>query len=72
MLGVREGRAGDRHLEATKTSKRRWSSCGSKPFVVPEIAHGRQFERVDTRVLQVIFGFERGDLPIYVGSVDGS
>jgi HlyD family secretion protein len=28
---------------------------------------GGPTERVDTRVLQVIYGFERGSLPIYVG-----
>ena len=28
---------------------------------------GASAERVDTRVLQVLFGFDRGALPIYVG-----
>ncbi|HLH54443.1 MAG TPA: hypothetical protein VKY92_12585 [Verrucomicrobiae bacterium] len=28
---------------------------------------GDTTERVDTRVLQVIYSFERGELPIYVG-----
>lgn len=39
-----------------------------EPYVVPKKSlTGNSTERVDTRVLQVIFSFERGDLPIYVG-----
>jgi RND family efflux transporter MFP subunit len=39
-----------------------------EPFVVPKRSlTGDSTERVDTRVLQVIFSFTRGDLPIFVG-----
>ncbi len=39
-----------------------------EPYVVPKISlTGQSSERVDTRVLQVIYGFERGDLPVFVG-----
>jgi RND family efflux transporter MFP subunit len=39
-----------------------------EPFVIPKTSlTGDTTERVDTRVLQVIYGFERGELPIYVG-----
>ena len=39
-----------------------------EPFVVPKRSlTGDSTERVDTRVLQVVFSFERRDLPIYVG-----
>jgi RND family efflux transporter MFP subunit len=39
-----------------------------EPYVVPKLSlTGDSAERVDTRVLQVIYSFERGDLPIYVG-----
>jgi len=39
-----------------------------EPLVVPKQSlTGDSAERVDTRVLQVIFSFERGNLPIYVG-----
>ena len=39
-----------------------------EPYVVPKKSlTGDSTERVDTRVLQVIFSFSRGDLPIYVG-----
>ena len=39
-----------------------------EPYVVPKKSlTGASTERVDTRVLQVIFGFTRGDLPIFVG-----
>jgi HlyD family secretion protein len=39
-----------------------------EPYVVPKKSlTGDSTERVDTRVLQVVFRFERGDLPIFVG-----
>lgn len=39
-----------------------------EPYVVPKKSlTGDSTERVDTRVLQVIFSLERGDLPIFVG-----
>lgn len=39
-----------------------------EPYVVPKKSlTGDGTERVDTRVLQVVFSFTRGDLPIFVG-----
>jgi RND family efflux transporter MFP subunit len=39
-----------------------------EPYVVPKRSlTGDSTERVDTRVLQVIYAFDRGSLPIYVG-----
>ena len=39
-----------------------------EPYVVPKKSlTGDSTERVDTRVLQVIFSFTRGDLPVFVG-----
>jgi RND family efflux transporter MFP subunit len=39
-----------------------------EPYVLPKTSlTGDSTERVDTRVLQVIYGFHRGQLPIYVG-----
>jgi hypothetical protein len=39
-----------------------------EPYVVPKKSlTGDSTERVDTRVLQIIFGFTRGELPIFVG-----
>ncbi|HZW86773.1 MAG TPA: efflux RND transporter periplasmic adaptor subunit [Gallionella sp.] len=39
-----------------------------EPFVVPKISlTGDSTERVDTRVLQVIYSFDRAQLPAYVG-----
>lgn len=41
-----------------------------EPYVVPKQSlTGSSTERVDTRVLQVIFRFPRGKLPIYVGQL---
>jgi HlyD family secretion protein len=39
-----------------------------EPYVIPKVSlTGASTERVDTRVLQAIYSFERGTLPIYVG-----
>lgn len=39
-----------------------------EPFVIPKRSlTGESTERVDTRVLQVIFSFEKGQLPLFVG-----
>lgn len=39
-----------------------------EPYVTPKKSlTGGSAERVDTRVLQVLFAFDRGDLPVYVG-----
>ncbi|MPZ36460.1 MAG: efflux RND transporter periplasmic adaptor subunit [Rhizobiales bacterium] len=51
-----------------------------EPYVVPKTSlTGLSTERVDTRVLQVVYSVSRGDLPLYVGQqvdvyvdVDGS
>jgi HlyD family secretion protein len=38
------------------------------PDVVPKVSlTGDSTQRVDTRVLQVIYSFDRGALPVYVG-----
>ena len=40
----------------------------SEPYVVPKkMMNGQAVERVDTRVLQAIYSFKPGGLPIYVG-----
>jgi RND family efflux transporter MFP subunit len=40
----------------------------TEPYVVPKVSlTGMSSERVDTRVLQVIYAFEPKDLPVYVG-----
>ncbi|MEI9892536.1 MAG: efflux RND transporter periplasmic adaptor subunit [Chthoniobacter sp.] len=39
-----------------------------EPYVIPKMSlTGESTERVDTRVLQVVYNFERGELPIFVG-----
>ena len=39
-----------------------------EPYVIPKVSlTGAPTERVDTRVLQLVYSFERGVLPIYVG-----
>ena len=41
-----------------------------EPYVIPKRSlTGENLERVDTRVLQIIYRFEREDLPIYLGQL---
>lgn len=41
-----------------------------EPYMIPKSSFtGQTVERVDTRVLQVLYQFERGDLPIFPGQV---
>jgi HlyD family secretion protein len=41
-----------------------------EPYVVPKRSlTGESFERVDTRVLQAIYSFDKGELPVYVGQL---
>jgi multidrug efflux pump subunit AcrA (membrane-fusion protein) len=40
----------------------------TEPYIVPKRSlTGDTTERVDTRVLQLLYGFDRNDLPVYVG-----
>jgi HlyD family secretion protein len=39
-----------------------------EPYVIPKVSlTGESTERVDTRVLQVIYSFDQKNLPIFVG-----
>ena len=39
-----------------------------EPYVVPKRSlTGESTERVDTRVLQVLYRFDRGEMPVFVG-----
>jgi RND family efflux transporter MFP subunit len=41
-----------------------------EPYVIPKISFtGEQIERLDTRVLQVLYRFEKDDLPVYAGQL---
>lgn len=41
-----------------------------EPYVIPKRSlTGENLERVDTRVLQIIYRFERDDLPVYLGQL---
>lgn len=41
-----------------------------EPYVIPKSSFtGETVERVDTRVLQVLYRFDKGDLPVYPGQV---
>lgn len=41
-----------------------------EPYVIPKTSYtGDVVERIDTRVLQVLYRFEKGDLPVYAGQL---
>ncbi len=41
-----------------------------EPYIIPKSSFtGQTTERVDTRVLQVLYNFEKGELPLYAGQV---
>lgn len=65
---VRAGAPATGYLRGNKNIKTPLTFVRFEPYVVPKKSlTGDSTERVDTRVLQVIFSFARGDLPIYVG-----
>jgi RND family efflux transporter MFP subunit len=65
---VRAGAPALGYLRGNKNIKTPLTFVRFEPYVVPKKSlTGDSTERVDTRVLQVIFSFARGDLPILVG-----
>ncbi len=41
-----------------------------EPYIIPKASFtGQSIQRIDTRVLQVFYSFDQGDLPIYTGQV---
>jgi RND family efflux transporter MFP subunit len=65
---VRAGAPAIGYLRGNKNIKTPLTFVRFEPYVVPKRSlTGDSTERVDTRVLQVIFSFTRGDLPIFVG-----
>lgn len=41
-----------------------------EPFIIPKASFtGDTTEKIDTRVLQVLYRFEKGDLPVYAGQI---
>lgn len=41
-----------------------------EPYIIPKTSFtGETVERVDTRVLQVLYQFDKGDLPVYPGQI---
>ena len=65
---VRVGAPATGYLRSNKNIKTPLTFVRFEPYVLPKKSlTGDSTERVDTRVLQVIFSFTRGDLPIFVG-----
>jgi RND family efflux transporter MFP subunit len=65
---VRAGASATGYLRGNRSIKTPLTFVRFEPDVVPKKSlTGDSTERVDTRVLQVIFSFARGDLPVFVG-----
>jgi len=65
---VREGAHAVGHVRGNADLKTPLQFVRFEPFVVPKRSlTGDSTERVDTRVLQVIYRVERGDVPLFVG-----
>lgn len=55
---------GNRNIKFPLSFKR------TEPYIIPKSSFtGETVERVDTRVLQVLYQFDRGDLPVYPGQI---
>ncbi|MBI5772270.1 MAG: efflux RND transporter periplasmic adaptor subunit [Verrucomicrobia bacterium] len=56
------------YLRGNKTISKPLIFVRFEPYVVPKKSlTGESTERVDTRVLQVVFSFDRGEQPIFIG-----
>lgn len=65
---VRSGARATAYLRGRKEINTELAFVRFEPYVVPKRSlTGESTERVDTRVLQVIYRFERGQMPVYVG-----
>jgi multidrug efflux pump subunit AcrA (membrane-fusion protein) len=65
---VRPGAPGVAHLRGNAGAKAPLRFVRFEPFVIPKRSlTGDSSERVDTRVLQVIYKVERADVPLFVG-----
>ncbi len=65
---VRSGARAVGYLRGNKQIHTSLQFVRFEPYVVPKTSlTGDSAERVDTRVLQVIYSFDRGNLPIFVG-----
>ena len=65
---VKAGAAATGFLRGNKSIRTPLKFVRFEPYVVPKMSlTGDSTERVDTRVLQIIYSFDRGDMPIFVG-----
>ncbi len=65
---VKAGAKATAFVRGNKALKTELEFVRFEPFVVPKRSlTGESTERVDTRVLQVLYRFQRGDMPVFVG-----
>jgi hypothetical protein len=68
LAGIRPDAAARAYVRGNRDIWTDLKFVGIEPYVVPKRSlTGDSTERVDTRVLQVLYAFEGGRLPIYVG-----
>lgn len=65
---VRQGSVAEGHVRGNPDQHTALRFVRFEPYVVPKRSlTGDSTERVDTRVLQVLYAFDRGTVPVYVG-----
>ena len=65
---VREGAPAVGHVRGNAAAKARLRFVRVEPFVVPKRSlTGDSTERVDTRVLQIIYRVDGDDIPLFIG-----
>jgi hypothetical protein len=65
---VKRGAKAFAYLRGRKEINTELAFVRFEPYVIPKRSlTGESTERVDTRVLQVVYSFDRGSLPVYVG-----
>jgi hypothetical protein len=65
---IRDGCAGIAFLKGSRDKSVPLEFVRIDPYILPKKSlSGESTERVDTRVLQVIFRFKNPDFPVYVG-----
>ena len=67
---VRPGAAAKASLRGNSSISTGLTFLRFEPYIVPKRSlTGESTERVDTRVLQILFSFPRGTIPVYVGQL---
>ncbi len=67
---IRKDAAATAYVRGNRDLSTRLNFVRIEPYIVPKRSlTGESVERVDTRVLQIIYSFDRSSLPVYVGQL---